>query len=179
MTKTKIATINMGSSPSRPSSFAKGGDVDVAPGQYDAGKTFGSDTKSFTIGEKRETKVIETMGPGAYDVEKTDVITKTRIVNINMGSSPSRPRSFGKGGDVNVAPGQYDDGKTFGSDTKSFTIGEKREARIVETMGPGSYNPERAEKITRTKVMTVNLSSSPERPDNFTKQTDNSNISPG
>jgi hypothetical protein len=27
-----------------------------------------------------------------------------------MGSSPSRPVSFARGGDVNVAPGQYDDG---------------------------------------------------------------------
>ena len=31
----------MGSSPARPGTFAKGGDVDVAPGQYDHGKSFG------------------------------------------------------------------------------------------------------------------------------------------
>ena len=32
VTKPKIANINMGGSPARPVSFARGGDVDVAPG---------------------------------------------------------------------------------------------------------------------------------------------------
>ena len=61
-----------------------------------------------------------------------------------MGSTPSRPESFAKGG-VNVAPGQYDDGREFGKDVKSFTIPEKRETRIPETMGPGAYDPDRAD----------------------------------
>ena len=50
------------------------------------------------------------MGPGAYEPELAENLTKTRTVNIDMGKSPSRPTSFAKGGDVNVAPGQYDDG---------------------------------------------------------------------
>jgi len=61
-----------------------------------------------------------------------------------MGSSPSRPASFAKPGDNDVAPGQYDDGKRFGDDAKTFTIPEKREHRIPETMGPGAYDPDRA-----------------------------------
>jgi hypothetical protein len=48
-----------------------------------------------------------------------------------MGSSPSRPTSFAKGGDVDVAPGQYDDGIRFNSNVKSFKIGERREEKIV------------------------------------------------
>ena len=85
------------------------------------------------------------MGPGAYDPDRADNQTQPRIPNINLGSSPSRPQSFAKSGDVDVAPGQYDDGRDFGKDTKGFKIPEKRDQRIPETMGPGAYDPDRAE----------------------------------
>ena len=50
-----------------------------------------------------------------------------------------------KQGDSNVGPGQYDDRNyDFGNKAKGFTIGEKRETRTVETMGPGSYDVDRA-----------------------------------
>ena len=52
-----------------------------------------------------------------------------------MGGSPSRGAYIEKGND-NTAPGQYDDGRTFGHDTKTFTIGEKRETKIVKTLPP-------------------------------------------
>ena len=104
-TKPKMPNVTMGGSPSRPASFAKGGDVDVAPGQYDDGIRFNSNVKGFKIAEKRESRTIETMGPGAYNHEAADGLTKAKMPNINMGSSPSRPASFAKGGDVNVAPG--------------------------------------------------------------------------
>ena len=45
------------------------------------------------------------MGPGAYDPDRADGQIKPKIPNINMGSTPSRPDSFAKGGDVDVAPG--------------------------------------------------------------------------
>ena len=83
--------------------------MNVAPGQYDDGMRFNSNVKSFKIGEKRLEKPREGMGPGAYEPELAENLTKTRTVNIDMGKSPSRPTSFAKGGDVNVAPGQYDD----------------------------------------------------------------------
>ena len=67
------------------------------------------------------------MGPGAYDPDRADGQTKPKTPNINLGSSPSRPQSFAKSGDVNIAPGQYDDGREFGKDAKTFTITEKRE----------------------------------------------------
>ena len=70
------------------------------------------------------------MGPGAYDPERADSLTKSKMPNIDMGGSPSRPSSFAKGGDVNVAPGQYDDRNyKFGNSAKGFTIGEKRDPR--------------------------------------------------
>ena len=70
--------------------------------------------------------------------------------------------------DVDVAPGQYDDGKRFNSGVKGFRIGEKREERIQETAGPGDYSPERAEQITKQRTPNINLGSSPARPNRLT-----------
>ena len=61
--------------------------------------------KSFTIGEKRVERIIETTaGPGAYDVDRADNITRVRATNINMSASPSRGAYIQKGND-NTAPG--------------------------------------------------------------------------
>ena len=65
------------------------------------------------------------MGPGCYSPERGDALIKSKMPNINMGTSPSRG-SFIKKDDANIGPGQYDDGKDFGRETKSFRIGEKR-----------------------------------------------------
>ena len=43
--------------------------------------------KSFTIGERRETRVSTTAGPGAYSPERADSLTRTKTTNINMGTS--------------------------------------------------------------------------------------------
>ena len=62
-----------------------------------------------------------------------------------MASSPERPSSFARG-EGDQAPGQYDDRNyEFGRNSKGFTIGERRETRIEQTAGPGSYSPERAD----------------------------------
>ena len=95
----------MGQSPARPQSFAKGGDIDVAPGQYDDGKRFNSGVKGFKIGEKRDSPIRESAGPGTYDPTRADKLTKQKMPNIDMGQSPARPQSFAKGGDIDVAPG--------------------------------------------------------------------------
>ena len=72
----------------------------------------------------------QTAGPGSYEHTRAESLTKSKAPNINMGSSPSRPGTFAKGGDVDVAPGQYNDGIRFNSNVKSFFIGEKREKKI-------------------------------------------------
>ena len=121
-TKPKMPNINMGQSPSRPASFAVG-DPSIGPGQYNDGR--GPNTKSFRIGEKSpERKPDSVLGPGHYSPERADSLTKNKIPNINLGSSPSRPASFAAGGDPNNGPGSlsYD----YGYDSKGFTIGVKR-----------------------------------------------------
>ena len=76
-----------------------------------------------------------------------------------------------------AGPGQYDDGIRFNSNTKSFTIGEKRTERVVESMGPGTYNPDVADGVTKPKAPNVNMGSSPSRAA-FTKR-DEANLGPG
>jgi len=98
------------------------------------------------------------MGPGAYSPERGDALTKTKMANINMGSSPSRATFVSKG--IDVGPGQYDDRKQFGQDTKSFRIGEKLPERVQEGMGPGAYEPDRADNQTRTRLANVNMGTS-------------------
>ena len=82
----------MGRSPARPQSFAVAGhEHAAAPGQYDDGVRFNTGVKSFTIGEKREQRIPVTAGPGEYQHEKAENLTKTKCANIDMGKSPSRP----------------------------------------------------------------------------------------
>ena len=176
MTKQKIPNINMGSQQARPNSLVKDREMDVAPGQYDDGIRFNSN-KGFRIGEKREDRVEKTAGPGEYSPEKADNITKQKIPNINMGSQQARPNTLVKDQELDVAPGQYDDGIGFNSN-KGFRIGEKREDRVERTAGPGEYSPEKADRITKQKIADVNLGSSPARP-GMTAKDKEMNLAPG
>lgn len=151
----------------------------AGPGQYESQKQFGKDNKkSFTIGTRSEKKIEKTAGPGQYDVDRSVSATKTRIRTTVFTKEQARPSSFAKAGDIDVAPGQYDDGKRFNSDVKGFRIGEKREERVKESMGPGAYSPERADNLTKTKSANINLGSSPARPASFAKSGD-VNVAPG
>ena len=46
-----------------------------------------------------------TAGPGEYSPERAEAITKSKTPNINLGSSPARPKSLAKAGEMDVAPG--------------------------------------------------------------------------
>ena len=130
------------------------------------------------MGVKRETRVAEGVGPGAYEPELAERQTRTRTVAVNLSSSPERPQLFSS--DPNAAaPGQYDSDVRFGQNTKSFTIGEKRETRVVETMGPGSYSPEVADRQTKNRTGAVDMRSSPERPNNFGGSPNDPGLGPG
>ena len=85
----------------------------------------------FTIAEKRDKPISETMGPGAYDPEKADTMTRPKSPTVNLGSSPSRPETLAKDPEGrHLAPGTYDDNSyKFGKNVKpSFKIGERRDA---------------------------------------------------
>ena len=49
--------------------------------------------------------------------------TKAKSVNINLGTSPSRPSTNAvSGSEFQGAPGQYDDGIRFNTGVKGFKI---------------------------------------------------------
>lgn len=52
--------------------------------------------KSFTIGERREQRIEQTVGPGEYDIDRANNLIKSKSPNINMGSSPGRPDMVGQ-----------------------------------------------------------------------------------
>ena len=55
------------------------GEESSAPGSYDIkGMSFGENTKSMTIGVKRDSRVERSPGPGHYQAERSDSLTKTR-----------------------------------------------------------------------------------------------------
>ena len=56
----------------------------------------------------------ETVGPGAYNPERADSLTKTTVVNIKMGNEPRDTSLDSKTESSNLGPGAYDDGKKFG-----------------------------------------------------------------
>ena len=138
ITRVQTMNITMGKSKIGRGNFLKTCDNMIGPGQYEDTKGFGTDVKSIKIGERHEEKSVETPGPGTHSPDKADEITRVKTTNITMGSSPSRADFVSKTA-ATVGPGQYEDSKRFGWNTKTFTIGEKREVKTIETVGPGAY----------------------------------------
>ena len=77
----------MGSAQSRGEIVSKYLTTTVGPGAYTHQKSFGEETTSVKIGERHKEKRVEsTAGPGDYDADQADAVTKTKMVNIHMGS---------------------------------------------------------------------------------------------
>ena len=54
------------------------------------------------------------------------------------------------------------------SDVKGFKIGEKRPQKIDDGVGPGRYNPDKADAYTKPQAPQINIGSrSPNRPQSF------------
>lgn len=78
-----------------------------------------------------------------------------------------------------VDPGMYTPSKKFGSDVKTMKIGVKRlEKPILMTVGPGAYNPSKADDFTRPKSPTTKMSKAASRPKSFANPSQE-NIGPG
>ena len=54
-------------------------------------------------------------------------------------------------------PGSYNPTKPFGHDSKWFVISENRQNPQVVTVGPGEYNYERADSLTKVKAREVEI----------------------
>ena len=144
LTKPKIPNIDMGRSPSRPSTFAKPGtDEAGGPGSYDIPfQKFGDESKPMTIGVKRPQK-IETGVPdaGQYSPERAEAMTKPKAPStIDMGRAPPARPNPNPPTASEFAPDFYDTMYDFGKESKPMTIGERRPEKIESGPGPGQYN---------------------------------------
>ena len=173
--RSQAAIINKGKA--RPDTFASKEHVDsAAPGQYSVHKEFGKDNvKSFKIGTRSPVKYESTAGPGQYDVDRSVSVTKQRVQSGAFSKTQARPKTFAIE-TSSAAVGQYDDGIRFNSNVKSFRIGEKRTEKMTESMGPGAYSPERADAVTKTKIVNINMGASPARP---VKKSADVDVAPG
>ena len=57
---------------------------------YDTHKKFGAETKTFSMGVKREVKIEKTAGPGQYEVERATSATKQRLRGGIMSKSAKK-----------------------------------------------------------------------------------------
>ena len=148
LTKPKVPNVDMGKSPSRPTSFAKpGSDAAGGPGEYDVDKKFGDGGIVYTHGVKRPVPnpLMDNPAPGNYNTDRAEALTKPNVPKVDMGKSPSRPSSFANpGAESGAAPGQYDTGAKCGDDAKPITIGgigrPDETKHRADSPGPGMYN---------------------------------------
>ena len=79
-----------------------------------------------------------TAGPGEYNPDKSEKITRASSPMTKLAKSPSRPRTLAVQGHEHAsAPGQYDDGIRFNSGVKGFKIGVRRDEKLEQSAGPG------------------------------------------
>jgi len=122
------------------------------PGRYDGHLTsFGSRTKSFTIGTKKPAVYDKNPGVGYYNPD--DSITKSKVkFAVIKEETYKMPKRLEGSPD----PGQYDGHLTgFGSTAKSFTIGQKQPDTYDRNPGVGYYNPN--DSVTKSRVQAATI----------------------
>ena len=162
VTKARPKSAYIGKEKARPESFAPKSSLDTGgPGQYDAGTKFGDNVKGHGFGApKTPKKVVDNRD---YNASPERDVRKPRTPAATFSKTQARPATLASNIEI-VGPGQYDDGKRFNSNVKSFRFGEKRPEKRPESMGPGAYSPEKADAITKSKMPNITMGNSPSRP---------------
>lgn len=127
--------------------------IDIpGPGSYQQDDKFGSNSKKYTIGSKKQ-QSYETLspGPGAYNTK--DNLTKSAVASYRQAQS-KRTDVVSKERLNSPGPGNYSfDGKTVGKDVPSYTIGTKRNNQERSmSPGPGAYDGNK--DVVKDKVRT-------------------------
>lgn len=133
------------------------------PGQYtDDTKTFGKDTRAYTIGGKQSEKYNSNPGPGSYNEDAN--ITKANNASVRIGSS-SRGNIVSKEVLDLPGPGNYsDDSKTLGKDGHKYTFSARHAEKMSDNPGPGQYDGDFSQ--TKEKTASVRIGSA-SRANNF------------
>jgi hypothetical protein len=85
--------------------------TDLGPGEYESDHKFGENPKNFTLGIRRHVNIPVTAGPGEYNHENADLLTKIRNPAWQWSNNQGRLEAcYDKEG----GPGTYDDGLKFG-----------------------------------------------------------------
>ena len=134
---------------------------DLGPGTYNDHIKFGYSPKKMTIGQKREEKTPDKIGPAYYSPNKGYSLTKSKSAAYVFHKNTGRVELQT---DQNNGPGTYGVQNEFGSSLGPITIGEKRENKTLTTPGPCDYNANRGDVLIKPRGPSADFKSSPERP---------------
>lgn len=115
----------------------------------------------MTIGVKHEVRIESSPGPGEYQHERADSLTKIKAPAAIFTSNASRPESKL---DANGGPGTYDSPSKFGEISGTKIIGVRREPKTPKGLGPGQYSPEKAISLIKPSQPISNFSNKKGRP---------------
>lgn len=91
-----------------------------------------------------------------YDAERANALIRPNsAATIIKPTSHQRTQTISQS---SIGPGAYDASIKFGEKVKTFTIAEKRPSKIPDSVGPGAYEPTRAESLTRSRSPTTKFS---------------------
>lgn len=120
--------------------------------------TFAASSKKEAVGNQKtsaQSAKKETLAVTSQLSSNVRAQSALKSVRSSVTSTAKKGNKIGRQtamirGDDTTAPGQYDvKGMSFGDNAKSFTIGVKRESRVEQSPGPGSYEPERSDSATK------------------------------
>ena len=105
------------------------------PGSYHKRESFAKNCKNVNFGSKYKFIPKEGPGPGEYEHQNADHLTKLRSKNgkFNTGSRNSR---YNKN-DKTPPPGHYNTIKSIGADCKGIGMGSKYKWKTSDVPGPG------------------------------------------
>ena len=141
---------------------SKGKETANDPGKYDGHlKGFAEDiTLNVTMGNKYKFVPKEGPPPGLYNPDLADRQTKSKVRDCVIDNKTSKLGDFMEGSKKLESandPGKYDGHlKAFGEDiTTKVTMGNKYKFEPKEGPPPGLYNPDAADRQTKSKIREV------------------------
>jgi hypothetical protein len=122
----------------------------LGPGTYDSPIKAINTTSAYTFSKNvtKTTPSRKQLGPGLVDISPVKARAPAHTFSkVKRGSEVSKSI-------VGLGPGSYDQGKQFNANSKSFKFVQSSGAKRtpVARVGPGYYNTEAGEKITKPKA---------------------------
>jgi len=108
------------------------------------------------MGKKKNQRVAAGPGPGYYNPDQADKVTKDRSRGATFNSPGRKDLAAKSSRDLDQGPGTYDARDPSKGAGKSFTIGAKRPTKFEKSnVGPGTYSQSTKATKERTKSATI------------------------